>query len=185
MLISGHQSGTAVANALNTTRLAWIRPRCVCALLLVLCVGCGSLGYPRVSGERFYRTLASHGPALTSAEYRLLDGSGVRFCALTLKAQSRGFVTNDDMRSAAQKEPDLVAKARAFQRGCAIGIAKGIAEGAGEPSTQQSFTEVNPPADLDEYEEFWTRGLGRGRAYGYHLFQTRIRAHDTNAEGGR
>lgn len=91
------------------------------------------------------------------------------FYALTPKAQARGFVTFDDMRSAAQKNPALVAKARAFQQAFAMGVAKGIADGTGESSFEQSIDEMKPPAHLEGYEEFWKWGRLQGFSFGKQL----------------
>lgn len=106
---------------------------------------------------------------LEYGETRLFEGSGICFYAATPKSQTRGFVTFDDVRSAAQKNPVLVAKARAFQQAFAMGVAQGIAENADESSFQQSLVEVKPPSKLEEYQEFWKWGRMKGVAYGRQL----------------
>lgn len=138
-------------------------------LLLVVCVGCGSLAYPRVSGEAYYRALAGHGPVVEFQETRPVEGTGTCFHVLTLKGQMRGFVTHDDMLSTAQKNPAFVARATAFQQAFAVGVAAGIAESASGSPCESLSGEAKPPVYLAGSEEFWKWGMRRGFAYGKQL----------------
>lgn len=106
---------------------------------------------------------------LEFAETRPIEGSGICFNASTLKSQLRGFVTFDDMRSAAEQNPALVANARAFQQAFALGVARGIAEDADESAVGQPSLDVKPPPHLQEYQELWKWGQGMGFSYGKQL----------------
>ena len=147
-----------------------------CALFVVTVTGCSALEYPRETGETYYVWLeSSYSPVIQFHEDRL-EGKGICIHVDGGKAQLLGFVTLDDISSAAKRDPDLCMRARAYQQAFAEGMAKGMAdtlsESAGADDRRSRLAEdLDAPTHLKKYSREW-RGWRNGYGYGEYISRT-------------